>query len=328
VRILVVGGAGYIGSHTVKELRQAGHEPMVFDNFSAGHWQAVAGCEVFAGDLADQEAIRRCLEKWQPEAVVHFAASIFVGESVRAPAKYYRNNAAGSLNLIETLVEGGVQRIVFSSTCAVYGEPRFLPLTEDHPLVPANPYGHSKRFVEQMLADFRRAYGLNSVCLRYFNAAGADPDGELGEDHHPETHLIPLVLRGALGAEPLKVFGGDYDTPDGTCTRDYIHVQDLARAHVRAVERLAEGWEGEPLNLGCGREYSVKEVIRAAERATGRAIPYQVEPRRPGDVPRLVADNARAEAALGWRPEWTDLEEIVGSAWRWMQVHPRGYEDS
>jgi UDP-glucose-4-epimerase GalE len=327
VRILVVGGAGYIGSHTVKELRRAGHEPVVFDNLSAGHRQAVGGGEVIVGDLADPEAIRRCLERWRPEAVVHFAASIFVGESVSAPAKYYRNNAAGSLNLLETLVERGVRGIVFSSTCAVYGEPRFLPLTEEHPRAPANPYGHSKRFVEQMLADFRRAYGLRSVCLRYFNAAGADPEGELGEDHDPETHLIPLVLRGVLGAEPLKVFGDDYNTPDGTCTRDYIHVQDLARAHVRAVERLAQGWEGEPLNLGCGREYSVRQVIGAAERVTGRAIPYEVQPRRPGDVPRLVADNSRAEAALGWRPEWTALEEIVGSAWRWMQAHPQGYAD-
>lgn len=327
MRILVIGGAGYIGSHTVKELRRAGHEPVVFDNFSAGHPQALGGSEVFVGDLADPGAIRQCLEHWQPEAVIHFAASIFVGESVTAPTKYYRNNTVGSLNLFDALLECGVKRIVFSSTCAVYGEPRFLPLTEEHPLAPASPYGHSKRFVEQMLADFRTAYGLQSVCLRYFNAAGADPEGELGEDHDPETHLIPLVLRGALGAEPLRVFGGDYQTPDGTCTRDYIHVQDLARAHVRAVERLAEGWAGEPLNLGCGREYSVRQVIGAAEQVTGRAIPYQVQPRRPGDVPRLVADNRRAEAALGWRPAWTDLEEIVGSCWRWMQAHPQGYAD-
>ncbi|MCC7264454.1 MAG: UDP-glucose 4-epimerase GalE [Candidatus Latescibacteria bacterium] len=325
MRILVSGGAGYIGSHTVKELRHSGHEAVVFDNLSAGHRQALGGSELFVGDLADPGSIRRCLEHFRPEAVVHFAASIFVGESVSAPAKYYRNNAVGSLNLLEALVEGGVQGIVFSSTCAVYGEPRFLPLTEEHPLAPANPYGHSKRFVEQMLADFRTAYGLRSVCLRYFNAAGADPEGVLGEDHHPETHLIPLVLRGALGSEPLKVFGDDYETPDGTCTRDYIHVQDLARAHVRAVERLGEGWAGEPLNLGCGREYSVLEVIRAAERVTGRTIAYQVHPRRPGDVPRLVADNRRAEAALGWQPEWTDLEQIVRSTWEWMQAHPQGY---
>ncbi len=327
MRILVVGGAGYIGSHTVKELRRAGHEPVVFDNLSAGHHQALGGSEVFVGDLADLRALRRCLEHWQPAAVVHFAASIFVGESVSDPAKYYRNNTVGSLNLIEALVECEVKHIVFSSTCAVYGEPQFLPLTEEHPLAPASPYGHSKRFVEQMLADFRTAYDLHSVCLRYFTAAGADPEGELGEDHDPETHLIPLVLRGALSGEPLRVFGGDYETPDGTCTRDYIHVQDLAQAHVRAVERLAEGWEGEPLNLGCGRAYSVLEVIRAAERVTGRTIAYQVYPRRPGDVPHLVADNHRAEAALGWQPAWTDLEEIVGSAWRWMQAHPQGFAD-
>lgn len=327
MRILVTGGAGYIGSHTVKELLESGHRPIVFDNLKTGHREAVLSEDFCAGDLRDPQAIRACVEHYRPEAVIHFAASCCVGESVAAPAKYYQNNLVGALNLLEVMVEKGLEGIVLSSSCAVYGDPRELPLREDHGRAPVHPYGRSKYFIEELLGDYRRAYGIRSACLRYFNAAGADPQGRLGEDHDPETHLIPLVLRAALTGAAVKVFGADYPTPDGTCVRDYIHVQDLARAHVRAVEKLAGGWIGEPVNLGSGKGCSVREVIEAAGSVTRRPIRVTAAPRREGDVPCLVADIAKARSSLGWRPA-ADLAGILETSWNWMQRHPGGYRTS
>lgn len=326
MRVLVTGGAGYIGSQTVKELSREGHEPVVLDDLSEGHRQAVRGAPLVVLSLADREGLRALFEEEPIDAVVHFAAHCYVGESMEDPLKYYRNNVANAMNLLEACVESGVKRFVFSSTCATYGEPRSTPLREDHPQEPVNVYGETKLVVEKILRDVSRAHGLRYVALRYFNAAGADPDGELGEDHDPETHLIPLVLQVAQGKrKEIRVFGEDYDTPDGTCIRDYIHTVDLARAHILALDRLAAGGESDAFNVGTGTGYSVREVIECARAVTGRPIPAAIDGRRPGDPARLVAGNEKIRGVLGWEPRYPSLEDVVRTAWKWHRNHPEGY---
>ncbi len=321
MRVLVTGGAGYIGSHACKALAAAGHEPIAYDNLVYGHRDLVRWGPLEEGDTADRARLDAVLEAYRPEAAMHFAAYAYVGESVTDPGKYWANNVNGSLVLLEALRDHGVGRVVFSSTCATYGEPSTVPIPDDHAQWPVNPYGWSKLAVERMLADFHRAHGLRSVALRYFNAAGADPEGEAGEHHEPETHLIPLILDAALGRrEAVTVFGDDYPTPDGTCIRDYIHVGDLADAHVLALEWLGSNDAAGAFNLGNGQGFSVHEVIDRARRVTGRKIEARVGPRRAGDPPALVGDASRARAELGWRPRLDDLETIVATAWRWHQA--------
>lgn len=322
--ILVTGGAGYIGSHTAKALHRAGYQVVVLDNFANGHHWAVRWGPLAEADLADCARVTELLRQYSIQAVLHFAAHAYVGESVRDPAKYYRNNVVHSLNLLEAMREAGVGAIVFSSTCATYGEPQRLPLTEDHPQKPVNPYGDTKLAVERMLDAFGGAYGLRWMALRYFNAAGADPDGEIGEAHDPETHLIPLTIQAALGQrENLQIFGTDYPTPDGTAIRDYIHVTDLADAHVRALGYLLDGGASTALNLGTGNGYSVREVVAAVERAGNCPVPVRETARRAGDPPVLVADSAKAARLLGWRPAFPTLEPIVETAWRWHAAAAR-----
>jgi len=324
VKVLVTGGAGYIGSHTVKNLLRRGHEVVIFDNFSSGRRELVAGGRVIRGDVLDRRALDKVLGRGGFEAVLHFASLIQVGESFRDPAKYYVQNVGGSLNLLEAMRRAGVNRFIFSSSAAVYGSPLRTPITEDHPLAPANPYGQTKFFVENMLQDCGRAYGLKFISLRYFNASGADPEGELGEMHDPETHLIPNVMLSALGRKTeLEVFGADFETPDGTAVRDYIHVSDLAEAHVLALDRLAQGAESDVINLGSNRGYSVLEVIRQSEEITGRPIPYRVSPRRAGDVAVLLASKDKAELVLGWTLRHSSLQTILATAWRWHQKTSR-----
>ncbi|AHE96948.1 UDP-glucose 4-epimerase [Thioalkalivibrio paradoxus ARh 1] len=321
--MLVTGGAGYIGSHACKALALAGYTPVAYDNLVYGHREAVRWGPLEPGDIADRKRLDAVVAQYQPEAVLHFAAYAYVGESVQDPAKYYRNNVAGTLTLLEALVHHDIRRIVFSSTCATYGVPERTPIDEDHPQQPINPYGASKLMIERMLQDFDAAYGLRSVSLRYFNAAGADPDGEIGEDHDPETHLIPLALQAALGQrEALQVFGSDYPTPDGSCIRDYIHVTDLAQAHVLALDYLTRGGATTALNLGTGHGHSVLEVIAAADAVTGRAVPTVLAPRRPGDPPVLTAVADRARQVLGWQPRYTDLATILRHAWNWHRDQP------
>ena len=315
--ILIVGGAGYIGSHTAKRVAQAGLQPVVFDNLVYGHEWAVKWGPLIQGDLADGALIRRVLEQHEVTAVVHFAAYAYVGESVTHPRKYYRNNVAGTLNLLDAMLDAGVRDIVFSSTCATYGEPQRVPIPEDHPQSPVNPYGETKLAVEKMLHWYAQAYGIRYAALRYFNAAGADPDGEVGEDHDPETHLIPLAIEAAVGAGSLQIFGTDYATPDGTAVRDYIHVADLADAHLRALAKLRDGAPALRLNLGTGQGQSVRAVIAAVERVTGRPVRAREVGRRAGDPPALVADAGQASALLGWKPRYPDLETIVEHAVRW-----------
>jgi UDP-glucose-4-epimerase GalE len=318
MRVLVTGGAGYIGSHTCKALARAGFEPVAFDNLRTGHRWAVKWGPLVEADLADRDAILEALRAHRVEAVIHFAASAYVGESMQNPRKYFRNNVVNTLNLLEAMQDAGVDIIVFSSSCAAYGIPARVPIPEDHPCRPISPYGESKLFVERALEWYGRAYGLRWISLRYFNAAGADPDGELGEVHEPETHLIPLAIEAALGRRLcLEIYGTDYPTPDGTAVRDYVHVQDLARAHVLALGYLLSGGEGVCLNLGTGRGHSVREVIGAVERVGGREVPVREAPRRPGDPPILVAAPGEAERSLGWRPECTELLDIVETAWEW-----------
>ncbi len=325
VKVLVTGGAGYIGSHAVRLFAHGGHDVWVYDNLSYGHREAVPKGRLIEANSATAANWSRRLREHAIEAVMHFAAFAYVGESVTDPAKYYQNNVAGSLNLLEAVREVGIDRIVFSSTTATYGVPERMPITEQQLQQPINPYGFSKLVVEHALADYARAYGLGYAALRYFNAAGASPDGDLGEDHDPETHLIPLVLQVALGQRPhITIFGDDYPTPDGTCIRDYIHVDDFGAAHVAALEKLEPG-EGLQLNLGTGRGHSVQQVIEACRRVTGHAIPSQVGARRDGDPPELVADSSLAQRVLDWRPGYTDLSEIVATAWKWHRSHPRGY---
>jgi len=315
--ILVVGGAGYIGSHAARALRRAGYEAIIYDSLVNGHRRLADGFELVEGDIADEAKLRSVLKR--VDGVMHFAAHAYVGESVENPRKYFRNNVEAALGLLNATLDAGIRRFVFSSTCAVYGEPAKVPITEDNPRQPVNPYGTSKLFCEYALEAYDRAYGLRSARLRYFNAAGADDSGEIGELHNPETHLIPLALAATGDGAELKIFGTDYPTPDGTCVRDYIHVNDLADAHVRALQHLEKGGESIALNLGTGQGDSVLEVIQAAETATGRTVRRKVGSRRAGDPPVLVADATRAQQVLGWRAART-LSDIVSSAWKWMQT--------
>jgi len=320
VKVLVAGGEGFIGSHTVKALLDGGFETVVFDDFSAGRRELVVpGCRLVVGDLLDLDAVRSVFrENGDIAAVLHFASLIQVGESYRDPQKYYRHNLGTSLNLLETMLEAGIGRFVFSSSAAVYGIPRVQPIPEDHPLEPFNPYGATKSMVESILADFDRAYGLRFITLRYFNAAGADPDGTLGEMHDPETHLIPNILLSAMGKRPpLGVFGTDFPTPDGTAIRDYVHVADLADAHVLALRHLLAGGPSEAVNLGTNRGYSVLEVVREAEAVTGRKVPIKVLPKREGDVPVLLASREKARRLLSWEPRVSDIGTILRTAWNW-----------
>ena len=328
MRILVTGGAGYVGSHCLRHLLQAGHEVVVYDNLFQGHAAAVPAGLLVQGELADQAKLTALLRERQVDAVMHFAALALVGESVEQPHKYYGNNVVGSFHLLEAMRAAGVRRIVFSSTTATYGTPARMPITETTPQQPINPYGFSKLVVERMLDDYAAAHGLGFAALRYFNAAGAAADGTIGEDHTPESHLIPIVLQVALDQRPqITVFGDDYPTPDGTCVRDYIHVDDLATAHLAALDRL-QPQQGIKVNLGTGRGYSVRQVIDVCRQVTGHPIPAVIGPRRPGDPPELVADATLAGKLLGWKPKHTTLESIVESAWRWHQSHPRGYAQS
>ncbi len=327
MRILVTGGAGYIGSHAARLLARSGHEPWVYDNLSQGHRAACPAGRLIEGELADRERLIAELRDRRIDAVMHFAAFALVGESVADPAKYYQNNVVASLNLLEAMRAADVRRIVFSSTAATYGVPQRMPITEDERKQPINPYGFCKLAIEHALADYAHAYGFGYAALRYFNAAGASPDGHLGEDHDPESHLIPLVLAVALGQRPeITVFGDDYPTADGTCIRDYIHVDDLAAAHLQALSRLQPG-QGLELNLGTGRGYSVQEVIDSCRRISGRKIAVKLGPRRPGDPAELVADPSRARRTLDWQPAYTDIDAIVATAWRWHSAHPQGYGD-
>lgn len=332
VSVLVTGGAGYIGSHMVKLLGRQGHQVTVFDNLSTGHRDAVKETDFVEGDLRREADAARVFDGRQIDVVMQFAASCYVGESVQNPGKYYANNVIGTLNLLGAMRAAEAQRLVFSSSCSTYGDPVSLPMSEDHPQQPVNPYGMSKLTAERAMADYGRAYGLGTVALRYFNAAGCDPEGELGERHDPETHLIPLIIREALrvraGGNPedtqLQVFGDDFDTPDGTCVRDYVHIADLCAAHLLAMERLLGGGVSgfEAFNLGTEKGYSVKEVIETCRRITGQDIRYRITGRRHGDPARLVASTARARAELGWSPEFNELSDIVETAWRWFSRQP------
>ncbi|HHV65412.1 MAG TPA: UDP-glucose 4-epimerase GalE [Peptococcaceae bacterium] len=356
MRILITGGAGYIGSHTAKMLKEQGHDLLVYDNLSTGHAEAVQGLPLVQGDIADGERLAKVIKDYEITDVIHFAASSIVGESMQNPRKYYLNNVVGTISLLNTLVACKVERIVFSSTAAVYGEPgnnsengliegfvtagvteiakQFatagqtepLVLNEDCPLKPTSVYGQTKLIIENALKDYSRAYGLKYISLRYFNACGADDSGEIGEDHQPETHLIPLVLQTALGQrDKIVIFGDDYPTRDGTCIRDYIHVNDLAQAHLLAVGYLREGNASEIFNLGNGEGFSVKEIIRTAEEVVGRVIPAEVGARRSGDPAVLVASSEKAKKLLGWKPQYSELEKMIVTAWKWHQNHPNGY---
>lgn len=311
----MTGGAGYIGSHTASLLLQQGYDVIVVDNLSRGYSHNVETGRLRVLDVRDTAGIERLLSGEPCDAVIHFAACIAVGESMRAPELYFTNNVGGSLSLCSAMIGAGVQRLVFSSTAAVYGTPATFPIREDLPYAPVSPYGESKVMVETMLGWFDRIHGLRSICLRYFNASGADPEGRLGEEHDPETHLLPLLLRAVVTGEPATIFGDDYDTPDGTCIRDYIHVNDLADAHIRAVESLLSGAPSAKFNVGTGEGHSVREMIRAVEEVTGRKVPYKMGPRREGDPPALVADSSRLRQALGWSPRRPGLHDIVSSAW-------------
>jgi UDP-glucose-4-epimerase GalE len=323
--VLVTGGAGYIGSHACKALSRAGYRVVVFDNFVAGHRGAVRYGELAEGDVADVGSVRRALTRYGISAVMHFAAFLDVGESVRDPIRYYRNNVCGALGVLEAMAAESVQAFVFSSTCATYGEPLETPITESHPQKPINSYGETKLAVERALPHFERGFRLRWAALRYFNAAGADPDGEIGEDHSPEIHVIPRAIDAALGGPGLEVFGDDYPTPDGTCLRDYVHVSDLADAHVKALEAIIESGVSGAYNLGTGRPHSVRDVIAAVERVTERVVPWSLGPRRPGDPAILYAAAGKARTELHWSPRFLDLESIVKTAWDWRREHPDGY---
>ncbi|TYP70314.1 UDP-glucose 4-epimerase GalE [Paenibacillus methanolicus] len=326
--VLVTGGAGYIGSHAVAALQERGEEIVIVDNLQQGHKDAVLGGKLYVGDLRDSEFLDTVFRENHIDAVIHFAANSLVGESMKDPGKYYHNNVYGTLCLLESMNKHGVKYIVFSSTAATYGEPESVPIRETDRTLPTNTYGETKLAMEKMMKWFDTAYGIKYVSLRYFNAAGAHASGRIGEDHSPETHLIPLVLQTALGQRPrISVFGDDYPTEDGTCIRDYIHVSDLADAHVLAVDRLRKGGESAVYNLGNGTGFSVKQVIDIARAVTGRDIPAVIEARRAGDPATLVASSARARAELGWNPTRNKLEDIIGSAWAWHQANPSGYND-
>ncbi len=328
MKVLLTGGAGFIGSHLVRTLQRAGHTPVVLDNLCKGHPDAIGETELIVADLADRQAVATALREHAIDAVIHLAAFIEAGESVQHPDKYFHNNTLIGLSLLDAMREVGVSTLVFSSTAAVYGTPESIPIGETDRLAPINPYGASKLCVEYMLQAYAAAYEMAFVSLRYFNVAGADPEGGIGEDHHPETHLIPLVLQVALGQrEQIKIFGHDYDTPDGTCVRDYIHVCDLADAHVLALS-AAEAGQVKAYNLGNGAGFSVREVIESCRTVTGHAIPAENAPRRPGDPARLVASADKAREELNWLPKFPDLETIVAHAWAWHQSHPNGYDDA
>ena len=325
--VLVTGGAGYIGSHAAKALRRAGHRVVIYDNFSAGHRGAALGAPIIEGDIGDVDAVRRAIRDSGASAVMHFAAWLSVPDSVRDPSSYYRNNVVGTLATLDAMAAERCRMFVFSSTCAVYGEPVETPLSETHPTAPINAYGQTKLAVEHALPHFERAYGITSIRLRYFNAAGADPDGELGEDHSPEIHVIPRALEAAATGRPIDIFGEDYPTPDGTCLRDYIHVADLADAHIRALARLSQGGASATYNVGTERPSSVKDVIAAVERVTGTPLTRRSAPRRSGDPAVLYASAQRIRQDLGWTPKYADLDAIVRDAWRWHSTHPRGFGD-
>jgi UDP-glucose-4-epimerase GalE len=326
--VLVTGGAGYIGSHAAKALRRAGHRVVIYDNFSAGHRDAALGAPVIEGDIGDVQTVRRAIRESGAAAVMHFAAWLSVPDSVRDPIGYYRNNVAGTLATLEAMAAEGCRQFVFSSTCAVYGEPRETPISETHPTNPINAYGQTKLAVEHALPHFERAYGIRSIRLRYFNAGGADPEGELGEDHSPEIHVIPRALEAAATGGAIDIFGEDYPTPDGTCLRDYIHVADLADAHLRALARLSQGGASATYNVGTEHPSSVKDVIAAVERVTGKTLTRRPAPRRPGDPAVLYASAQRIRQDLGWTPKYADLDAIVRDAWRWHSTHPHGFGGS
>ena len=318
MNILVTGGAGYIGSHVLKALLKEGHQVVTFDNLQKGHRKAITGGKFIKGDLADQELLNQVIQENEIEGVIHLAADSLVGESMENPGKYYKNNFTNGINLLETMVDNGVKNIVFSSTAAVYGEPVEIPIKEDNQTEPTNTYGESKLFFEKALKRYDQIHGINFVSLRYFNAAGADPEGEIGEAHDPETHLIPIVLQTALGIrDKIYIFGDDYSTRDGSCIRDYIHVNDLATAHVLAVEALAEGRESSIYNLGNGEGYSVKEVIDTVKEVTGRDFEVEVSERRAGDPAVLIASSDKIQRELNWQPEYSELEKIISTAWQW-----------
>jgi UDP-glucose-4-epimerase GalE len=324
--VLVTGGAGYIGSHAAKALRAAGHRPIIFDNLSAGHRQAALDHALVVGDIGDLEAVRRAIRQSGATAVMHFAAWLSVADSVRDPVGYYRNNVQGALTVLEAMIHERCQYFVFSSTCAVYGEPIETPIRESHPYHPINSYGQTKLAVEQALPHFERAYDIRFIALRYFNAAGADPDGQLGEDHDPEIHVIPRALAAAATGTPIDIFGDDYPTPDGTCRRDYVHVMDLADAHVRALHRLESGGTSAIYNVGTERPSSVRDVLGAVERVTGKRVERRQAPRRPGDPATLYASAEKIRSELGWTPQHVELDAIVRDAWNWHSKYPTGYE--
>ncbi len=326
--ILVVGGAGYIGSHMCKYLKRHGYRPVVLDNLVYGHRAAVQWGPFIEGDTGDAAVLDRIFSEFDIKGVFHFAAYTYVPESVADPLKYYQNNVANTVNLLHVMIAHDVKRLIFSSTCATYGISDGTPMTETHVQQPANPYGRTKWMVEQILDDFEAAYGMRAVCLRYFNAAGADPEGDIGEDHRPESHLIPIILETALGRrDVLSVYGDDYPTRDGTCVRDYIHVEDLAQAHLLAFEKLLAGRPGGKYNLGNGNGFTVQEVLERARKITGEAIPARIEARRPGDVPVLIGSSEKAFQELGWRPEFSDMDAIIKTAWDWHRRNPAGYAD-
>ena len=318
-KILVTGGAGYIGSQTVRLLLAQGYDVAVVDDLSKGHRHNVPAGKLYELNLCNGSALSELMRQMRFDAVIHFAAFIAVGESMREPARYFGNNVVGSLSLLKAMAETGPRHIVFSSTAAVYGEPPESPIREDFPIRPVNPYGESKVMVETMLRWFDEIHHITSVCLRYFNASGADPEGRLGEEHEPETHLIPLVLRAVMTGEPITIFGQDYETPDGTCIRDYIHVDDLAQAHILALEYLIAGGESDQFNVGTGTGHTVMEVVRAVEEVTGKKVPYVIGPRRAGDSPALVAASNKLRTALGWKPQYADLRTIVDHAWKFAR---------
>ena len=329
--VLVTGGAGYIGSHAVKALREAGHRVVIYDNLSAGHREAAeraggGAAELVEGDIGDTARVRAALEAHGVDAVMHFAAWLSVPDSVRDPAGYYRNNVRGALSVLDAMLAAGTKHFVFSSTAAVFGNPVETPITEEHPRRPINAYGESKLAIEYALPHFERAYGLTSIALRYFNAAGADPDGELGEDHDPETHVIPRAIDASYGrGGTFQVFGEDYGTPDGTCLRDFVHVTDLASAHLLALDALRGGAKSTVYNLGNGRPTSVRDILQSIERVTGRQVPHTVAPRREGDPPALYTSSERIRRELGWAPRFEDVDTIVETAWKWRMRHPQGY---
>lgn len=324
--IMVTGGAGYIGSHTVKFLQEMGRDVVVYDNLSTGHAEAVSGCPLIIGDIFDKELLVNSMKKYKVEAIIHFAAFSLVGESMSSPGKYYYNNIGGTLSLLEAMRQAGVNKIVFSSTAATFGEPEYTPIDEEHPKNPTNVYGRTKLYMEGMLKDFDNAYGIKSIALRYFNACGAHKSGIIGEDHKPETHLIPIIMQSILGLRgPVTVFGDDYKTPDGTCIRDYIHVTDLAQAHVLAVDQLIKGGQSDVFNLGNGNGFSVLEIISATKEVTGMDINYSIGQRRAGDPAILIAGSQKAKDVMNWKPCFDDIHIILEDAWRWHSNNKNGY---